>query len=251
MNDDDRPDDGEPMDDEAIEVRDTAPRDNLIRQFDFRADPAEGDGRTLDGYGAVFNQWTEIDSWEGTFKERIAPGAFKKTLGERMPILQFNHGQDTRFGALPIGVITSAKEDKQGLHIQARLHDHADPIREAIASGAINGMSFRFRVVQDEWKKAKGAGMAERTIKEVALYEAGPVVFPAYEGTSVGVRSRDVLTALADPILRAEVLRALGTGDPAATQEPVEPQAAQHSTRTRAQRRATVALRLSLQKESA
>ena len=50
------------------------------RSVEFRAtSPDEGgDGRTLEGYAAVFNQPTEINSWEGHFNETIAPGAFKK-----------------------------------------------------------------------------------------------------------------------------------------------------------------------------
>jgi hypothetical protein len=43
----------------------------------------------------------------------------------------------------------------------------------------------------------------------VKLYEVGPVVFPAYTDTSVGVRSRELITLLTDPQVRAEVARAL------------------------------------------
>jgi HK97 family phage major capsid protein/HK97 family phage prohead protease len=168
------------------------------------------DGRTLDGYAAVFNQPTEINSWEGRFNETISPGAFKKTLSERKPIMQFNHGRDTRVGAAPIGVFDDIKEDGHGLRTVGTLHDNdvVEPIRQGIASGAISGMSFTFNVVRDEWTDANGnpvsgrelerllynsgdRGPLNRNIKEVRLMEAGPVVYPAYEGTSVGVRSAD------------------------------------------------------------
>jgi HK97 family phage prohead protease len=186
----------------------------IERAVDFEPLPAEerkdsgGDGRTLEGYAAVFDADTEINSWEGHFKERIVRGAFRKTLRERTPVLQFDHGHDSRFGSLPIGSFEQIKEDKHGLRVQARLFDHAEPIREAIASGAVSGMSFRFKVVRDEWADNKGnvikdrnelvdllyggdkkRGPLQRTIKEVKLMEAGPVVFPAYPQTSVGVRS--------------------------------------------------------------
>ena len=39
------------------------------------ANPDDDDGLTLDGYAAVFNRKTIIDSWEGRFWEQIAPGA--------------------------------------------------------------------------------------------------------------------------------------------------------------------------------
>jgi HK97 family phage prohead protease len=186
----------------------------IERAVDFEPLPEEeraakaGDGKTLEGYAAVFDADTEINSWEGHFKERIVRGAFRKTLRERTPVLQFDHGHDSRFGNLPIGRFESIKEDKHGLKVQARLFEHADPIREAIAEGAVSGMSFRFKVVRDSWADNKGVeikdrselidllytknhkrGPLQRTIKEVKLMEAGPVVFPAYPQTTVGVRS--------------------------------------------------------------
>lgn len=232
--------------DTTDDVRLDAPKDSLVRHVEFRADPSD-DGLTLEGYAAVFNEWTEIDSWEGNFRERIAPGAFRKTLSERSPILQFDHGTHPLIGSLPLGVFTSIREDEHGLRVKARLSDNwlVEPIRDAIRDGAITGMSFRFRVIRDKWEKGRDK-VAERTISEVALYEAGPVVFPAYEQTTVGVRSREILTALDDPEVRVELARCLltGTDTPLAadiTAETDEPQT--HSTRTQAQRRALLALR--------
>ena len=189
-----------------------APVDNLVRRAEFRAKPSD-DGLTLDGYGAVFNEWTMIDSWEGTFRERIAPGAFKRTLGMRTPVLQFDHGAHPLIGSIPLGRITSIVEDDRGLRVKARLSDNwlIEPVRDAIRDGAIDGMSFRFRVVDEMWARGKD-NVAERTITEVELYEVGPVVFPAYEATSVGVRSRQALDALLDPEVRSEVARLLATG---------------------------------------
>jgi HK97 family phage prohead protease len=157
--------------------------------FESRATSTD-DGLTLEGYAAVFNSPTRIDSWEGTFDEVIAPGAFSKTIRERKPVMQFDHGHDIATGSVPIGAIEDIREDKLGLFVSARLHDNArvEPIRQAIASGAIDGMSFRFRVVREEWDESD-KDIPVRTIKEVELFELGPVVFPAYESTTVGVRS--------------------------------------------------------------
>lgn len=173
-----------------------------------RASSNQGDGKTLEGYAAVFDQDTVINSWEGHFKERMVRGAFRKTLKERVPVCQFDHGHDSRFGNLPIGSFEELKEDKHGLKVRARLFDHAEPIRQAIEAGAVTGMSFRFKVVRDSWADDKGNPITDRnelmdklynakkgdkplqrTIKEVKLMEAGPVVFPAYPQTTVGVRS--------------------------------------------------------------
>ena len=74
---------------------------------------------------------------------------------------------------------------------------------EAIRDGAISGMSFRFTVRDEEWDGDN------RTIKEVELHEVGPVVFPAYQATTVGVRSdSDPISQLVALIRADESLRA-------------------------------------------
>lgn len=180
-----------------------------MRAVEFRATGDNGDGRTLEGYGAVFGQPVEICSWEGDFLEEIVQGAFRKTLKARTPVLQFDHGRDMRTGTVPIGSIAALSEDEQGLFVSARMYDNdvVEPIRQAIAGGSITGMSIRFCVTKETWTDAKGApvkagelsdllwqpgdrGPLKRTITEIdPLYELGPVVFPAYDTTSVGVRS--------------------------------------------------------------
>ena len=167
-----------------------APKNNVCRATSFELRAADdADGFTLEGYAAVFDSPTRIDSWEGTFDEVIARNAFAKTIDERKPILQFDHGRDVATGSVPIGAIEELREDRHGLFVRARLHDNdrVEPIRQAIASGAIDGMSFRFRVTREEWDES--ADIPLRTIREVELFELGPVVFPAYESTTVGVRS--------------------------------------------------------------
>lgn len=174
-----------------------APTKDLTRSVPFELErSAGGDGLTLNGYAAMFDTPTRIDSWEGKFDEQLSRGAFRKTIRERMPVLQFDHGHDSRTGSVPIGAITDLREDKTGLKVSARLHDNdlVKPIRDAIESGAITGMSFRFQVVKDEWDESGDVPM--RTIKEVRLMELGPVVFPAYASTSVGVRSAHELCAV-------------------------------------------------------
>jgi HK97 family phage prohead protease len=191
-------------------------RTEIVRRSEFRV--ADGsDGQTLEGYAAVFNAWTDIRDSMGTYQERIAPGAFKRSLGQRTPVLQFEHGNHPLLGSLPLGAITVLREDKNGLFVRARLSDNwlIAPVRDAIRDGGINGMSFRFRVVADEW-----ADDDHRTIKEVELLELGPVVFPAYEQTSVAVRS--LVSALDDETraqLARELVTALGPSDDVVVEE--------------------------------
>lgn len=164
----------------------------LVRAAPFSYESrADGDGLTLEGYASVFNAPYEIDSWEGRFTEVVARGAFKKTLQERTPVLQFDHGHHPMLGSIPLGKFTQIREDDHGLFMQARLSGNwlVEPIRDAIADGALTGMSFRFQVPKgkDSWDRKKPVPV--RTIHEAILFEAGPVVFPASPHTSVGVRS--------------------------------------------------------------
>lgn len=196
-----------------------APRENVTRSVPFAItrDDEGTDGLTLTGHAAVFNDWTEIDSWEGRFRERIAPGAFKKTIRENngRVRLQFDHGSHPLIGSIPLGQIRKLKEDSRGLFVEARLSDNwlIQPVRDAIADEAIDGMSFRFTVEKDSWDKLD-ADVPERTIQEVRLLELGPVVFPAYDTTDVGVRSAQLARELldADDDTRREVARALTFG---------------------------------------
>lgn len=163
-----------------------------LRSFGFEVRAAGGDGRTLEGYAAVFNSPTRIADWGGDFDEEIAPGAFARSLEQRTPVLQFEHGRDPRVGAVPIGTVQAVSEDSQGLHVRARLFSNptVEPVREAIAEGAITGMSFRFQVPTggDTWQK-RASDVDLRRITQADVSELGPVVFPAYDTTSVGVRS--------------------------------------------------------------
>jgi HK97 family phage prohead protease len=176
----------------------------------------EGDGRTLSGYAALFGSPTEINSWEGTFTETIRKGAFKKTIREQTPVMQFDHGRHPLIGSIPIGAISDLREDDQGLYVEGRITDNwlMQPVRDAIAEKSVNGMSFRFEVVREEWRDVNGKivkpeevydllwmpgdrGPLQRELIELKCRELGPVVFPAYAGTSVSVRARDVADGLA------------------------------------------------------
>ena len=191
----------------------SATRDALTRSVEFRAE-ASADGLTLDGYAAVFNSWATIRDQAGEFQERIAPGAFARSLGRNLPVLQFDHGTHPLIGSIPLGKITSVSEDAHGLRVRARMSDNwmIEPVRDAIRDGAITGMSFRFSIPEggESWEVRDG--MNWRTILHANLPELGPVVFPAYEATSVGVRSRQTALALTDPEVRRGVAALLTLG---------------------------------------
>lgn len=194
-------------------------------------DEEEDDGLTLVGYAAVFNSPTRINGMGGDFTEVISPGAFRRTIRAQRPVMQFDHGQHPLIGSLPIASIRSLAEDDRGLHVEARVFDNwlTEPLRDAIREEAITGMSFRFSVVKDSWTKTE-QGDRVRTLKEVRLFELGPVVHPAYQDTSVALRSLERATGLI--IATPETPADFGTVDGPGMPDP----ATSHSVRTRNQR---------------
>lgn len=213
----------------STDVRPVAAPVTLERSAQFTRTGEAGDGLTLEGYAAVFDQTTGIDSWEGSFVETIKRGAFRKSIRERTPVMQFDHGRHPMIGSIPIGRITDLREDEQGLFVAGRMSDNwlIAPLRDAIAEESVDGMSFRFEVVRDEWRDKDGKlikpteladllwnpgerGPITRTLIEVRVAELGPVVFPAYAGTSVSVRAREyAATITADEQLSRDVRYAL------------------------------------------
>lgn len=181
-----------------------APRDNLLRAWTgteavgLRSTDG-GDGNTLYGHFAVFDEWTEINSlYEGHFLERIAPPAFDRTIAERGNQIRvlYDHGADVTCGNKPLGVPNVLEARGTGAYYEVGLFDasYVNDLKPAIRAGQL-GSSFRFRVVNDDWVTPQRASdhnpsqLDERTINEVELYEFGPVTFPAYDNATAGLRS--------------------------------------------------------------
>ena len=154
---------------------------------------------TLVARFSQFNAWYEIDSaWEGTFMERTVQGAFAKTIQESRSSVKvlFDHGYDPQVGNKVLGPVESLREDPEGPVGEVPLFDttYNRDLLPGLRAG-VYGSSFRFRVIRDEWNddpersEWNPNGLPERTIKEVRLFEFGPVTFPANPESTAGVRS--------------------------------------------------------------
>jgi HK97 family phage prohead protease len=173
-----------------------------------------GDGRTLVGYAAVFDQPATIRDEFGQFEETISQGAFTRSLQTRPPVVMFEHGRHPLIGTMPLGKLRTARQDTTGLYIEVPLTDNwlIQPVRDAVRDGAVSGMSFRFTVPQggDQWEQRSGQ-LDLRTIRDANVSELGPVVFPAYTPTTASIRS--LVEHLPDLTARPGSGRA-GGGDP-------------------------------------
>jgi HK97 family phage prohead protease len=119
------------------------------------------------GYASVFD---EID----VYNDRIVRGAFRKSLGQFMPKMLWQHDQDQ-----VIGVWSKLSEDQKGLCVEGRLLLEVEKAREAYAllkEGALDGLSIGYQVKQ----ALKGQRRdATRLLTEVDLFEISLVTFPA------------------------------------------------------------------------
>lgn len=166
-----------------------------LRERDFpftitRTQGADGDGLNFEGYAAVFNSPAHIEERDGSeFDEVIMPGAFKRSIDRGKPLFMFQHGRHPLIGEMPLGKITELREDSRGLYVKGRLTDNwlISPVRDAIANEAVTGMSVRMQVVKDDWTGP--ARQQLRTVREVKVFELGPVVGPAYGDTTAMVRT--------------------------------------------------------------
>lgn len=191
---------------ELEQVRAVAPQlgTELRAEGDGDGEPEEGFlPETMAGHFSVFNRWYEVNSiFEGRFFERIAPGAFERTIDAhfgsndgRIKVL-FGHGMDFHVGDKVLGPIRTLEEDRVGPAYEVPLFDtsYNRDLVPGLRAGEY-GSSFRFRVIKDEWNDEPGRsehnpdGIPERTIREVRVFEFGPVTFPANPDATAGVRS--------------------------------------------------------------
>ena len=148
---------------------------------------SEDGKRTLVGYGAVFGKRSQDF---GGWSEVIDAKAFNRTLQNQKDILvTMDHDIRSLLGRTSAGTARVAVDDV-GLRYEVDLPNTSagNDVAELAARGDLFGSSFVFQTVADSWEKEERGGRL-RTLKEVRLYEVGPVVSPAYLDTTVALRS--------------------------------------------------------------
>lgn len=174
--------------------------DGLERRFvvdgiELRA--AEGENAPppmISGYAAVFG---ELSADLGGFREKIAPGAFAKSLGEDIRAL-FNHDRNFIIGRNKSKTLR-LQEDNRGLRVEIDPPDTTDA-RDLITKmkrGDVTGMSFGFRTLEDHWDEVDGKIV--RTLIEVRLFDVSVVTYPAYPQADAAVRSLEEWRAKSAP----------------------------------------------------
>jgi HK97 family phage prohead protease len=151
----------------------------------------------LDGYASVVGTPYKMYDFFGEYNEIIDPHAFDATLAAN-PDVNFliNHSglsmARTTAGTLDLNV------DETGLHSVARLNPQrtdVQDLRHAVDDGALDEMSFAFRIVDGQWSP----DYSEYTITQIDLDrgDVSAVNYGANPYTSISARAKQVFEGLA------------------------------------------------------
>lgn len=156
----------------------------------------EGKNPIMFGHAAVFNSMSEN---LGGFRELIEPGFFRNAIKpEKLRVYSlFNHDPNEVLGysrSKPTPEVV-VREDKKGLYQETELKGDTTTSSNMIAhvrAGRIEKMSFAFTVeLGGETWEVKGNTNIRKLQPDGCrdLYDVSPVVYPAYRGTDLGIRS--------------------------------------------------------------
>lgn len=157
-------------------------------ELELRAD-GQADGAKapmIVGYASVFDSLSED---LGGFREIVKPGAFTRSLRDGADVRALvDHDPSRILGRSSAGTLRMQVNAK-GLRVEIDPPDTTTgrDILTSINRGDVDGMSFAFRTVLDEWRME--GPVVIRELLDVDLVDASVVTFPAYPATEVGVRS--------------------------------------------------------------
>lgn len=158
---------------------------------EFRLHEEEGKLPMIVGHAAVWDKPShELPNKEkgGTFREYIRRGAFTRSLSEGADVVALiDHDPNNGvLGRVKSGTLRLV-EDEIGLRVEIDTPDTTAG-RDLLVSmkrGDLDKMSFAFHKRRDEWRD----GGKVRELIDVDIHDVSVVVHPAYEDTSVAVRS--------------------------------------------------------------
>lgn len=138
---------------------------------------------SISGYAARFGDETII---AGEFREKLAPGAFARTLREKPDVVMLlDHDSGRVLGRTSANTL-ALREDRIGLWFSLDVDTSTPEGQTALGTVGrqdIKGCSFGFRVRAEEWQDG-GDRLPLRIITDVDLYEITLTAFPAYPTTS-------------------------------------------------------------------
>lgn len=149
----------------------------------------EGDSKTITGYAAVFDK---LSLPMFGFREKIARGAFAKSVEKDDIRALWNHDANYVLGRNKKAKTLRLEEDEKGLRVEIDPPDTtwARDLMTSIQRKDVSQMSFGFTTQKDSWDE-ENKDKIVRTLEEVNLFDVSLVTFPAYPQTSVSLRSAE------------------------------------------------------------
>ena len=147
-------------------------------------------GRTIHGIVAPFNTYAQVFDTKGPsrpYEERIAPGAFARSIRERghKVTLVHEHQHQT---TMPIGKATRLEEQGPGLYAEFTVArtDRGEEALQLVKDGILTGFSIRAGI-----GRSKNDSRTQVTRHELALADVSLTTSPVYDSAGVaGVRSQ-------------------------------------------------------------
>ncbi len=154
-------------------------------------------GREFNGEAIVYDTETLIGSMRWGFLETIAPGAARDSIAEDDVVFLDAHDPAKPLARTSKGTLRLT-DTNSGVSVQCPTipsTSYGDDLVENVRLGNVQGMSFGFDVLDDEWgmrtidTESGPVQVETRTIKKIKLYEVSATAFPAYDTTSAAVRA--------------------------------------------------------------
>lgn len=160
--------------------------------------PTTTDEHAILGYASVFSSLSQD---LGGFRERVLPGAFDKSLRDRIDVVaRAHHDSAYHLGRVSTGRL-KLSVDSRGLRYECQVPNTqaGRDVWELVQLGEIKESSFAFYVDREgqRWLPRGEDGLPIRELVNVVLVDVAPVVSGAYSSTVVGARTLAMAKAAA------------------------------------------------------
>ncbi|HDR7801355.1 TPA: HK97 family phage prohead protease [Bacillus tropicus] len=185
----------------------TEKRELLSSNLEIRE--VEGGLRTIVGYAVKWEMKSVTMGYWRRFKEQFKRGAFTDSLTQDDQLALWSHDYSQVLGRTKNGTLRLF-EDEIGLRFELDLADTTlgDDTYKTIKRGDVDGVSFGFQMVKEEWDESDPDNIV-RSVTKAKLVEISPVAFPAYPDSQVSARSHDPYKQFVDERNQKELRKKL------------------------------------------
>lgn len=159
-------------------------------------EPSGDEGYVVEGYAIVYGQEVSIGGW---FNEVVKRGALDGADLTDVPMFIHHKGESIPLARSRRNSNNSTLQltpDDIGLHFRAELdvenNVDAKALYSSIKRGDISGMSYQFRVQEEKWLNLDDPIPTREIYKFKKIGEISALWSPAYDGTSIEARDREL-----------------------------------------------------------